>query len=114
MDEGEQKRKGIGVPTELQARMLNALAQSPNSSCSTACLATRIGSNRVAIAAAGRALERAKLIVHGAMYEKGEDFKSHVVVDGNIITGQNPASAKDAAIHTLAMARAQVKKSIAY
>jgi putative intracellular protease/amidase len=53
-----------------------------------------------------------KLILCGAMYEKGEDFKSHVVVDGSIITGQNPASAKDAAIHTLAMARAQVKENI--
>lgn len=48
-----------------------------------------------------------KLIVAGALYEKVSNFLSHVVVDGSIITGQNPASAKDAAIHTLAMARAQ-------
>jgi putative intracellular protease/amidase len=53
-----------------------------------------------------------KLIVSGALYEKVADFKSLVVVDGSIVTGQNPASAKNAAIHTLAMARAQVKENI--
>jgi putative intracellular protease/amidase len=51
-----------------------------------------------------------KLIICGALYEKVADFNSHVVVDGSIITGQNPASAKDTAIHTLAIARAQAKK----
>lgn len=29
----------------------------------------------------------------GARYEAGEPFRGHVVVDGNLITGQNPASA---------------------
>ncbi len=49
-----------------------------------------------------------KLIVGGALYEKATDFRSHVLVDGSIVTGQNPASAKDAAIHTLAIARKQI------
>lgn len=30
----------------------------------------------------------------GGKYEKGSDWESHVVVDENIITGQNPASSK--------------------
>ena len=30
---------------------------------------------------------------NGAVYEKGADWAVHVVVDGNLITGQNPASA---------------------
>ncbi len=34
---------------------------------------------------------------HGAQYEKGADFASHVVTDGNLVTGQNPASSADAA-----------------
>ena len=33
----------------------------------------------------------------GGRYEKGADFASHVVVDGNLVTGQNPASSADAA-----------------
>ena len=28
----------------------------------------------------------------GAHYQKGEDWQSHVVVDGLLVTGQNPAS----------------------
>ena len=30
----------------------------------------------------------------GGKYEKGSDWESYVVVDENIITGQNPASSK--------------------
>ncbi|WP_133498613.1 type 1 glutamine amidotransferase domain-containing protein [Cognatilysobacter terrigena] len=37
------------------------------------------------------------LKARGAHYEKGADFASHVVIDGNLITGQNPASSADAA-----------------
>jgi putative intracellular protease/amidase len=33
----------------------------------------------------------------GALYEAGPAWGSHVVVDGNLITGQNPASAQDTA-----------------
>ncbi len=33
------------------------------------------------------------LLARGSKYSKGGDWGSHVVVDGRIITGQNPASA---------------------
>jgi len=33
----------------------------------------------------------------GGIYEKGPDWASHVVVDGRLITGQNPASSFDGA-----------------
>jgi putative intracellular protease/amidase len=34
---------------------------------------------------------------NGAQYSKGPDWQSHVVVAGNLITGQNPASSEAAA-----------------
>ena len=34
---------------------------------------------------------------HGGLYERGADWASHVVVDNNLVTGQNPASSKAAA-----------------
>jgi putative intracellular protease/amidase len=34
---------------------------------------------------------------NGGIYEKGADWASHVVVDGQLITGQNPASSEEAA-----------------
>jgi putative intracellular protease/amidase len=37
------------------------------------------------------------LVKNGGVYSKGADWASHVVVDGNLITGQNPASSKGAA-----------------
>lgn len=33
----------------------------------------------------------------GALYSKGPDYVSHVVIDDNIITGQNPASSEEVA-----------------
>ena len=33
----------------------------------------------------------------GALYEKGDDWSDFVVIDGNLITGQNPQSSDDAA-----------------
>lgn len=33
----------------------------------------------------------------GANYSKGEDWSSYVMVDGKLITGQNPASSEKAA-----------------
>ena len=33
----------------------------------------------------------------GGLYEKAPDWQSRVVVDGRLITGQNPASSQDAA-----------------
>ena len=44
-----------------------------------------------------------ELISVGALYSKCEDYASYVVVDGNIITGQNPASAEAVAKQTLAL-----------
>lgn len=37
------------------------------------------------------------LVKNGGIYSKGVDWASHVVVDGNLVTGQNPASSKEAA-----------------
>lgn len=37
------------------------------------------------------------LKANGGMYEKGPDWGSHVVVDGMLVTGQNPASSEAAA-----------------
>jgi putative cofactor-binding repeat protein len=43
------------------------------------------------------------LVANGAIYSKAADWASHVVVDGNLITGQNPASSKKAALALLAL-----------
>jgi putative intracellular protease/amidase len=37
------------------------------------------------------------LVKNCGVYSKGVDWASHVVVDGKLVTGQNPASSKDAA-----------------
>ncbi len=39
----------------------------------------------------------------GGRYSKAADFQSHVVVDANLVTGQNPASSAEAANAVLAM-----------
>lgn len=54
-------------------------------------------------------LLESKLLSLGALYSKGVDFESHVVVDGSIITGQNPASSTETAKQLLFMAHAQNK-----
>ena len=41
------------------------------------------------------------LVQNGARYSKGPDFEPYVVVDGNLITGQNPASSEPAAQEVL-------------
>jgi putative intracellular protease/amidase len=46
-----------------------------------------------------------RLISLGALYSKGPDFKSYVVTDNNIITGQNPASSTETATQTIALAQ---------
>ncbi|NRR34317.1 type 1 glutamine amidotransferase domain-containing protein [Oxalobacteraceae bacterium] len=38
---------------------------------------------------------------HGAMYSKGPDWASYVLTEGNLITGQNPASSEEAALALL-------------
>lgn len=42
-----------------------------------------------------------KLVSLGALFTSGADFSSYVVVDENLITGQNPASAGETAIRLL-------------
>ena len=42
------------------------------------------------------------LVENGAKYSKGPDWKPHVVIDGKLITGQNPASSAAAATALLA------------
>ncbi len=37
------------------------------------------------------------LKANGGVYEKGDDWAPHVAIEGNLITGQNPASSKPAA-----------------
>ncbi|MGK0403421.1 MAG: putative intracellular protease/amidase [Alcanivorax borkumensis] len=43
------------------------------------------------------------LKANGGLYKKGEDWASHVVTDGNVVTGQNPASSADSAKAILAL-----------
>jgi len=48
-----------------------------------------------------------KLLSLGANYLAGTDFSSYVVVDGNIITGQNPDSAVETATRSLEWVRSR-------
>jgi putative intracellular protease/amidase len=50
-------------------------------------------------------LLESRLVTMGALYSKGPDFVSHVVEDGNIVTGQNPASSVETAKRVLDLAR---------
>jgi putative intracellular protease/amidase len=54
-------------------------------------------------------LLESKLVSSGALYSKGPDFESYVVIDGSIITGQNPASSVEAAKQILLLANEQHK-----
>jgi putative intracellular protease/amidase len=54
-------------------------------------------------------LLESKLRSSGALYSKGRDFKSNVVIDGSIITGQNPSSSVETAKQTLMLAHDQHK-----
>ena len=49
-------------------------------------------------------LLESRLISLSALYSKGTDFTGYVVRDGNIITGQNPASSVETAKQLLALA----------
>jgi putative intracellular protease/amidase len=42
------------------------------------------------------------LMKNGGIYSKGPDWAPYVVTDGNLITGQNPASSGPAAERALA------------
>lgn len=54
-------------------------------------------------------LLESKLISLGALYSKGCDFASYAVTDGNIITGQNPASSGETATQLLSLAHKENK-----
>ena len=54
-------------------------------------------------------LLESKLISLGALYSKGVEFTSNVVVDGNFITGQNPASSIETAKLLLSLAHRKKK-----
>ena len=47
------------------------------------------------------------LIENGGKYSKGADFLPYVVVDGKLITGQNPASSEPAAAALLALLKSR-------
>ena len=55
-----------------------------------------------------------KLRSLGALYSKGPDFRSYVVVDENIITVQNPASSVEAAKQLLSLAYSQCRNEHAF
>ena len=44
-----------------------------------------------------------RLVSLGGLYSKGDDYVGHVMSDGNIITGQNPASSKEVAQKIMAL-----------
>jgi len=48
-----------------------------------------------------------KLLSLGALYTSGANYVSHVVADGNIITGQNPASSEEVAKRIVALLQLQ-------
>lgn len=48
------------------------------------------------------------LKANGGLYERGPDWGSYVVVDGNLVTGQNPASSEAAAKELLKLLVANV------
>jgi putative intracellular protease/amidase len=48
------------------------------------------------------------LRANGGVYSQADDFQSHVITDGNLVTGQNPASSKGAAVTVLDMLSQQV------
>ena len=50
-----------------------------------------------------------ELKAKGGLYSKGSDWSSHVVEDGMLITGQNPASSEEAAEKLLALLEKRAK-----
>lgn len=55
-----------------------------------------------------------KLLSLGALYSKGPDYVSYVVADGNIITGQNPASSEEAAKKIIALVKHNKEATTAF
>ncbi|HEY6435523.1 MAG TPA: hypothetical protein VIY47_02960, partial [Ignavibacteriaceae bacterium] len=52
-----------------------------------------------------------ELVSRGALFSKEANYISHVVADGNIITGQNPASSEDTANKMKALSRHNIFKA---
>jgi putative intracellular protease/amidase len=50
-------------------------------------------------------LLESRLLSLGAFYSKGHDYASYVITDGNLVTGQNPASSGEAAERVMTMLR---------
>lgn len=50
------------------------------------------------------------LVENGGQYSKGPDWQSYVLTDGNLITGQNPASSEEAAHAVVRMLAAPMRK----
>jgi putative intracellular protease/amidase len=55
-----------------------------------------------------------KLLSLGALYSKGPDYVSHVVADGNIVTGQNPASSEEVAKKIIALVKHNKQAATAF
>ncbi|MEI9913172.1 MAG: type 1 glutamine amidotransferase domain-containing protein [Bacteroidota bacterium] len=55
-----------------------------------------------------------RLLSLGALYSKGTDYVSYVVSDGNIITGQNPASSEEVAKKMLSLVQRNEQETIYY
>jgi putative intracellular protease/amidase len=51
------------------------------------------------------------LVSLGAFYSKSADFENHIVIDENIITGQNPSSSKELANNLLICLKKSLKKT---
>lgn len=56
---------------------------------------SNIEETQVGLAANAPWLLEDRLVAGGAQYESGAPWASHVVVDGNLVTGQNPVSAEN-------------------
>jgi putative intracellular protease/amidase len=54
-----------------------------------------------------------RLVADGAIYSKGDDFRTHTVSDGKIITGQNPISSLDVSRKMLALLKESTKTKAA-
>ncbi len=50
-----------------------------------------------------------RLVAEGAIYTKGDDFRTHTVTDGKIICGQNPISSLDVSRKMLALLKETTK-----
>jgi len=51
-----------------------------------------------------------KLVAEGAVYTKGDDFRTHTVTDGKLICGQNPISSLEVSRKMLALLKESTKE----